>query len=309
MKCIENIDDIKLNTTVVTVGKFDGLHKGHGKLIDMLKEKSEGKDVVVLTFAAKPIDVINNSKSKTIVTEKEKRLLCELKGVDYYISLPLTKEFLDLSPEAFIRDVLIDKLDMNMIVCGPDFTFGKFGAGDTKLLQKMGRYYGYEVIVVEKEKYKDKDIGSTGIRAVIAEGNIEMANEMLGHPYSVIGKVEEGKKLGRNLGFPTANIITEDTKLLPPNGVYRTILCVDGKEYNAITNVGVNPTVETQTQIKVETHVLEEMDTIYKEIIEVKFYEYIRPEKKFDNVEQLKKQVAEDIEQVKKSIAQNHTLC
>ena len=159
-------------------------------------------------------------------------------------------------------------------------------------------------MVVVKEQYNNRDIGSAGIRKLISDGNIELANAMMGHPYNSIGKVEEGKKLGRNLGFPTANIIPDDTKLLPPNGVYRTTLNVDGKEYNAITNVGVNPTVETQTKRKVETHVLEEMDAIYNEIIEIKIYEFIRPEKKFEGIEELKKQVALDIEKVKKSIAQ-----
>lgn len=302
MKCIENLRDIKINNAAVTVGKFDGLHRGHGKLFRVLEEKAEGKPTAVLTFAVKPIDVINNSKSGTLVTEQEKRLLCETKGVDYYLSLPLTREFLDLTPEAFIKDILIDMLDMSLIVCGPDFTFGRFGAGDVTLLKKMGKYYGYEVIVVEKEKYQNRDIGSTEIRKKIINGEIESANEMLGHPFSVIGKVEEGKKLGRRLGLPTANLIPDETKILPPKGVYRTKLLAGKRIYNAISNIGVNPTVEDNNVIKIETHILDAEADLYNEIIEVQFLEFIRPERKFENVKELKAQIDADILAVKEKI-------
>lgn len=304
MKCIENLNETKLNNTVVTIGKFDGLHKGHGKLFSVLAENANGREKVVLTFAAKPIDVINRSKTLTIMTEQEKRLLCEQKGMDYYVSLPLSQEFLDLSPEAFIKDVLIDVMDMSLIVCGPDFTFGKFGAGDTELLKKMGKYYGYEVIVVEKEQYQNKDIGSTEIRSKITEGEIKAANEMLGHPFSVIGKVTEGKKLGRKIGFSTANIIPDITKILPPRGVYRTKVRVGEECYDAISNIGINPTVEDGNITKIETHIIdvkEDMD-LYNEIIEVQFYDFIRPEKKFDSVDELKAQINNDIEAVKSKI-------
>lgn len=307
MKCIESLEDIKLNNTVVTIGKFDGLHKGHGKLLNVMKEKAEGRPTAILTFAVKPIDIINNSKSGMLVTEQEKRLLCEAKGVDYYLSLPLTREFLDLTPEAFIKDVLIDILDVSLIVCGPDFSFGRFGAGNVELLTKMSKYYGYQVIVVEKEKYQNQDIGSTGIRKKISDGEIELANEMLGHPFSVIGRVEEGKKLGRTLGLPTANLIPDKSKILPPKGVYRTKLLAGGETFDTISNVGINPTVETNDIIKIETHILDGEAELYDEIVEVQFFEYIRPEKKFENVEALKAQVEKDIEKVKnkqKSLAQ-----
>lgn len=302
MKCIENLQDIKINNTAVTIGKFDGLHKGHGKLLRVLEEKAGDRPTAVLTFGAKPIDVINNSKSSTLVTEQEKRLLCETKGIDYYLSLPLTREFLDLTPEAFIKDVLIDVLDMSLIVCGPDFSFGRFGAGDIELLKKMSKYYGYEVVVVEKEQYQNRDIGSTEIRKKIINGEIESANEMLGHPFSVIGKVEEGKKLGRRLGLPTANLIPDKSKILPPKGVYRTKLIAGEKIYNAISNVGVNPTVEENNVVKIETHIIDGEADLYDEIIEVQFLEYIRPEKKFDNVEELKAQIEADIMKVKEHI-------
>lgn len=302
MKFIENLKDIKLNNTAVTIGKFDGLHKGHDKLFDVLKEQAGERKTAVLTFAAKPIDVINHANSNTIATEEEKRLLCEAKKIDYYFSLPLTREFLDLTPEAFIKDVLIDVLDMTLIVCGPDFTFGRFGAGNTELLNKMSKYYGYEVIVVEKEKYHNRDIGSTEIREKIAQGDIKEANEMLGHPFSVIGRVVEGKKLGRKLGLPTANLIPNQRKLLPPRGVYRTKLKAGENIYNAISNIGVNPTVESNEILKLETHIIDGEVNLYDEIIEVQFFEFVRQEKKFENVTELKEQIEKDIGKVKEAI-------
>lgn len=304
MKCIENLNDIKLNNTVVTIGKFDGLHKGHVKLFNTLHSNANGRETVVLTFAAKPIDVINHTKPLTIMTEQEKRLLCESNGMDYYVSLPLTQEFLDLSPEAFIKNVLIDILDISLIVCGPDFTFGKFGSGNTELLKKMGKYYGYEVIIVDKEQYLNQDIGSTGIRSRIMKGDFASANDMLGHPYSIVGKVEEGKKLGRTIGFSTANIIPDETKILPPNGVYRTKVIIGNKSYDAISNVGVNPTVEDGCIPKVESHILgiEAGIDLYDEIIEVKFYEFIRHEQKFGSVDELKQQIQKDIAIVREKI-------
>lgn len=304
MKCIENLNEIKLNNTVVTIGKFDGIHKGHGKLFNLLKDNAGERKKVVLTFAAKPIDVINRSNILTIMTEQEKRFLCEQRGMDYYISLPLNKEFLDLTPEAFIKDVLIDVMDMSLIVCGPDFTFGKFGAGNTELLKKMGKYYGYEVVVVEKEQYQNKDIGSTEIRNRIVEGQIQAANEMLGHPFTVIGKVTEGKKLGRRIGFSTANIIPDITKILPPRGVYRTKVRVEEEIYDAISNIGINPTVEAGNVTKIETHIINagrDID-LYNKIIEVQFYEFIRSEKKFEDVDELKAQIRNDIEAVKSKV-------
>ncbi|MCR5834889.1 MAG: bifunctional riboflavin kinase/FAD synthetase [Lachnospiraceae bacterium] len=303
MKILTDIKDAKLNNTVVTVGKFDGLHKGHAKLFDVLTEVSEGRDKVVLTFSAKPIDVINNMISRTLVTENEKQLLCEAKGIDYYISLPLTKEFLDLSPEAFVKNVLVDSLDVRYFVCGPDFTFGKFGAGDVELLTKLATYYGFDVIVVEKERYNNTDIGSTGIREKIIQGDIMMANEMLGHPYSVLGKVVEGKRLGRTIGIPTANIIPDENKILPPKGAYCTRIIVGGKTYMAVSNVGINPTVEDGRVLKIESHLLDFAGDIYGEIIKVEFADFLRKEQKFDGVDELKKQIQKDIKKAREILA------
>ena len=229
-------------------------------------------------------------------------MLCEQQGIDIYMKMPMTKEFLALSPDEFVRCILKDKIGATTIVCGPDFHFGKEAAGDVSFLKMNQEKYGYKLIVVEKEQYNNKDISSTEIREKILEGRMLEVNEMLDHPYRIIGKVEAGKQLGRTMGLPTANIIPDETKLLPPNGVYRSVVVVNNHRFHAISNVGVNPTVESGKQIKVETHIIDYKDYIYNEIVQVQFYDFIRPEKAFENVEELKKQINADIEKCREIV-------
>lgn len=295
MQCISLNDEIKLNNTIVTVGKFDGIHKGHEKLLEVMKEKANGRKTVVLSFEKEPKDFLSDHINKTIVTEQEKQLLLNKQGVDVYFRMPLTKEFLSLSPEQFIKDILIDKMGMEVIVCGPDFRFGNKASGDVEFLRNHQEEFGYRLIVIEKEQYRQKDISSSDIRKKITEGAMIDACEMLDHPYFIIGKVEPGKKLGRTLSLPTANIIPDRAKLLPPNGVYRTIVEINDKKFYAITNIGVNPTVEDGTQIKVESHLIDYEEDIYGEVVEVLFYEFIRPEMKFEGVDELREQIEKDI--------------
>lgn len=296
MQSISIDDNIKLKNTIVTVGKFDGVHKGHEKLFEEIEKNANGRQKVVLTFETSPKAFLDDHANKTIVTEVEKQMLCDSRGIDVYMKMPMKKEFLALTPDEFVCQILKEKIGATTIVCGPDFRFGTKASGDVEFLKANQDKYGYSLVVVEKEQYHNKDISSTAIREKILEGKMLEVNEMLDHPYSIIGKVEQGKKLGRTLGLPTANIIPENTKLLPPNGVYKTIVNVAGKRFNAISNIGVNPTVESGTQIKVETHILDYEDYIYNEIVQVEFYDFVRPERTFENVEELKAQIEKDIE-------------
>lgn len=302
MQCILVDDNIKLKNTIVTVGKFDGIHKGHEKLLEVLTKNANGRQKVVLTFETTPKAFLNNKANKTIVTEQEKQILCEQQGIDVYMKMPMTKEFLALSPEEFVEKILKDKMGATTIVCGPDFHFGSMAKGDVDFLSRNQEKYGYKLIVVEKEKYNNKDISSTAIREKIMEGKMLEVNEMLDHPYRIIGKVEPGKQLGRTMGLPTANIIPDETKLLPPNGVYRTVVVVNNQCFNSISNVGVNPTVESGSQIKVETHIIDYKEYIYNEIVQVQFYDFIRPEKTFKSLEELKNQINADIEKCREIV-------
>ena len=300
MRVIEFSDGIKLNNTIVTVGKFDGIHKGHEKLLDTMAENANGRKKVVLTFADSPDAFLNDESKNTIFTETEKRLICDSLGVDVYMSMPLTKEFLSLTPEEFVQKVLKEKIGATEIVCGPDFRFGAGAKGDIWFLKENQVKNNLAVTVIEKEQYHDTDISSTEIREKIVEGKIEEVNEMLDHPYTITGKVGKGKSLGRTIELPTANIIPDSNKLLPPNGVYRTVVVSKHMSYPAITNIGVNPTVEDTEEIRVESHILNFKDDLYGEIIEVRFYEFIRPEKKFQSVDELKEQIMKDMSQLLK---------
>lgn len=301
MQCISVNDNVKLKNTIVTIGKFDGIHKGHEKLFGEIQRNANGRQKVVLTFETSPRNFLADDANKTIVTEMEKQMLCEQQRIDVYMKMPMEKEFLAMTPEVFVSDILKGKIGATTIVCGPDFRFGAKALGDVEFLKANESKYGYNLIVVEKEQYQNKDISSTAIREKILAGEMLTVNEMLDHPYSVIGKVEQGKQLGRTLGLPTANIIPEDTKLFPPKGVYKTVVNVAGKRFNAITNIGVNPTVESGTQIKVETHILDYEEYIYNEIVQVEFYDFVRPERAFENVEELKAQIERDIEVCRKN--------
>ncbi len=295
MQCISIDDNVKLKNTIVTVGKFDGIHKGHEKLFEQLRDSANGRQKVVLTFETSPKAFLDDNANKTIVTESEKQMLCNIQGIDVYMKMPMKKEFLALTPDEFVSKILKEKIGATTIVCGPDFHFGTKASGDVDFLRENQKKYEYSLVVVTKEQYQNKDISSTAIREKITQGKMIEVNDMLDHPYSIIGKVLEGKKLGRTLGLPTANIIPEKTKLLPPNGVYKTVLKVGDKRFNAITNIGINPTVETGTQIKVETHILDYEDYIYNEIVQVEFYDFVRPERTFENVQELKAQIERDI--------------
>ncbi len=300
MRVIEFSDGIKLNNTIVTVGKFDGIHKGHEKLLDTMADNANGRKKVVLTFADAPDNYLKHESGKTIFTEGEKRMLCDRLGVDVYMSMPLTEEFLGMSPDEFVTKVLKEKVGATEIVCGPDFRFGKEAKGDIWFLKENQVKYNLGVTVIDKEKYHDNDISSTEIREKILEGKIEEVNEMLDHPYTITGKVERGKSLGRRIELPTANITPEENKLLPPNGVYRTVVVSKHMSYPAITNIGVNPTVEDTDEIRVESHILNFKDDLYGEILDVRFYEFIRPEKKFESVDELKEQIMKDMSQLLK---------
>ena len=295
MQCISIDDNVKLKNTIVTVGKFDGIHKGHEKLFEQLRDSANGRQKVVLTFETSPKAFLDDNANKTIVTESEKQMLCDIQGIDVYMKMPMKKEFLALTPDEFVSKILKEKIGATTIVCGTDFHFGTKASGDVNFLKENQKKYGYSLVVVTKEQYQNKDISSTAIREKITQGKMIEVNDMLDHPYSIIGKVLEGKKLGRTIGLPTANIIPEKTKLLPPNGVYKTVLKVGDKRFNAITNIGINPTVETGTQIKVETHILDYEDYIYNEIVQVEFYDFVRPERTFENVQELKAQIERDI--------------
>ena len=298
MKYIKNTLNFQIKEpTVVTLGKFDGLHRGHDKLMHALLKYKDAHHVasVAFTFDIPPRNKIDDISSKVLTTNEEKEYIFDTSGIDYLIECPFTSEVMCMEPKAFIEWITM-ALNMKCVVVGDDFHFGHNRAGDYHTLMEYEKLYGYETIVVEKMKDNNRDISSTYIREEIAIGNLKKANELLGYHYFIKSDVVHGKKLGRTIGVPTINMVLPENKLLPPNGVYVTEVIVDGKKYIGVTNVGCKPTVSDGNMIGVETYILNFDKMIYGDSIVVSFVEFIRPEIKFHSVEELKNQLNSDID-------------
>lgn len=285
--------------SVVVLGNFDGVHKGHQKLFEVAKYEAcqKGLETVVFSFYPHPTWVIGNKKKSLLMSRQDKEQIIEHLGIDVLVEYPFTEEFAGISPEEFFTKILIEKLRAKVLVVGSNYYFGKGKAGNPEFLKKLGKQYGVEVKVVEAVMIERQMISSSKVRDLILEGKIEEANKMLGHPYTVAGKVVKGKMLGRTIGFPTINLLADPDRVYPPNGVYATKIKVYSKTYWGMTNVGFNPTVCGERKM-IETHLLDFNETIYGENVEIYFYHFIRPEIKFESLEVLKRQITSDKEQI-----------
>lgn len=282
--------EIKDKTTVA-LGIFDGVHKAHTALIKKAVEtaEKEGFLSVVFTFSQSPK---NNAGYITKNSLKEKYI--NNLNPDYLLVQEMNKEFMSLSPEEFIK-TLKEKFNVSKVFVGENFTFGKNKAGNTKLLELLGEKYGFSVCSEELKKEDGEVISSSVVRDCLKSGDVEKAEKILGRKYEISGITETGNKLGRTINFPTANIYPDENMLIPKYGVYKTATFISGKEYKSITNVGVKPTVE-KNRLSIETHILDFKGDLYGKEIYVKFEKFIRPETKFESLEELKKQISKDIE-------------
>ena len=298
MQIITSLDNIKLPfPSAVAIGKFHGIHLGHRQLLgEIIAKKQEGMQAVVFTFNPSPNVLFSKDVEKELTSLEEKRQLFENLGVDVLVEFPLTYETAATEKEEFVEDILVDKLNAKFIVAGSDLSFGKNGEGNSAFLLEESKKYDFSVKIIDKIAYKGEIISSTLVRKAIAEGDVKKAGFMLGSPYLVQGVVEKGNQIGRTIGFPTVNISPEKEKLLPPNGVYKTEVIVDGRVYEAITNVGCKPTVTDDGRIFVESYLYNFMENIYGKKIEVYFLEFMRKEQKFPSVEELKKQLQTDMQ-------------
>jgi riboflavin kinase/FMN adenylyltransferase len=296
MKYITGRTDFKLHNSVVSLGKFDGIHRGHQLLLNqILEQKKYGFKAVMFTFMFHPDNLFSDKEINTIYTEEEKRFLLEESGLDVLVSYPFTEETAFMEPECFIKEVLVDKLDAKMIVVGSDFCFGHNRRGNVAMLKELSGTFGYELTVFDKIMMEEQVISSSYIRSEITKGHMERANAMLGKPYTIIGEVMHGRKIGRTLGFPTVNLIPPPNKLLPPNGVYASVTKLNGIKYPGLTNIGFNPTVGKTPETRVETYIFDFDADLYGTSIEVSLYRQERPEFKFKSVEELKEQMQKDI--------------
>lgn len=290
----ENADFSIEGSCAVTIGKFDGVHRGHQTLIRMIRQAAAEKKLktVVFTFATSP-RIYLAEESGVLMNSGEKAACLEEMGIDYLIEYPFTDEVRTMEPEEFVRKLLAEKLHTAFLAVGEDFCFGYRRRGNCRLLEELSEKFHFRLAICPKLKYNEKDISSSYIREEIRRGRMEEAAVMMGRPYRLEGEVEHGKALGRTIGFPTLNIVPDSSKVLPPNGVYFTTVHIDGREYRGVANIGVQPTVDIH-RLLLEVHVLDYNRMIYGKWVYVDLYNFHRPEKRFSGIDALTDQLKAD---------------
>lgn len=302
-----------LNRSVVTIGNFDGVHRGHRELISQVAKEAQNRGVVsvVLTFHPHPIQVLFPEKGlKRLFDLTDLQEQVADLGIDYLIIEPFSREFSQLPPEKFIQDWLYQPLCPEVVVVGYDFSFGANRSGSIDVLKKSGERLGFSVQAIEPVSLEGQVASSSRIRQAVAQGQMREACQMLGRPFSVRGVVEKGDGRGRKLGFPTANL-RMFSETYPKSGVYATCVTLNGKSYPSVTNVGQNPTFKQEgalAPLRVETHLLDVSLDLYGEEFTLEFISYLREEKRFANIEDLKAQIQRDVNKARETLSQKANL-
>jgi riboflavin kinase/FMN adenylyltransferase len=283
--------------TIITIGTFDGVHLGHKSILEKMKNATQNNqyESLVLTFFPHPRMVLQQDSSiKLLNTIDEKATLLEKFGIDNLIIHPFDEVFSNLSAEEFVKNILVNKLNIHKIIIGHDHRFGKNRTADINDLILFGKKYKFEVEQINAKEIDEIAVSSTKIRKALLEANIKLANEYLGYSYFISGKVVEGKKIGRTIGFPTANIqINENYKLLPKNGVYIVSSKIDNVLHFGMMNIGKNPTLGDNEQ-SIEIHFFDINEDIYSKNLQISILEHIREEQKFNSLTELQAQLEKD---------------
>lgn len=289
--------NFKLYDSAVALGKFEGVHRGHQLLLNEInKHKNNQLQSVVFTFNMPPRLALGRETAyQQIFTREERHDILEKMGINVLIEYPFTKEFASLSPDEFVKDILVRKAGARVVVVGTDFRFGKKRSGGIKDLMRLSKPLGYKLIVKDKLQEGNVDISSSRIRSLLESGSMEEAAGLLGRPYCVRGTVVHGKALGRTIEIPTVNLLAEKGKLTPPNGVYVSKIHIGDETHFGITNVGVKPTVEDHPVKGIETYIFDFDQDVYDRDIEVELLHFCRPEIKFQSIKLLKAQMQKDI--------------
>lgn len=301
MKTIEQYNQLdKSVERGVALGNFDGVHIGHQKLITTLTEKCKENNLqsCVYTFGNHPLTVITGKEGPPQITNiSMKQKILESLGVELLYLEEFNKELMALSPEDFVENILINKLNCKVVVVGFDYSFGYKAQGNVELLKEMGKKHGFEVYVIHPVTIDGKKVGSSSVREYIKDGNIEEANAFLGRPYSIYSEIVHGKGIGNKLGYPTANILIEPSHLVPKEGVYATLVKINDSIYKGATCVGTNPTFGTNS-ISIETFIIDFNEDIYGEFIELQFIKRLRDQIKFNHIDDLIGQMNQDVNNV-----------
>lgn len=282
--------------SVVTLGKFNGLHRGHQKLINRVVEIGrQGYEAVVCAF---------ETPSRKLLTGAERYKILEEMGVDVLVECQMDSRLMHMTPQEFVKQVLVRQMHAAWVVIGPDFRFGYQRKGDADGLRQLGREFGFQVEILKKERDGDRPVSSTYIREQLNEGHMETVNRLLGYAFSTTGEVVHGRGLGHTIGIPTTNLIPPKEKLMPPNGVYATRSRFSHREYLGITNVGYKPTVGGEDFLGVETYLFDCHEDLYGLQSAVSFCHFLRYERKFASLQRLKEQLLNtDVSQAKEFFA------
>jgi len=299
MKIYHHIDEFfKLENAIVTIGTFDGVHVGHRKIISGIKELAEsaGGETVLLTFFPHPRMILHpeDESIKLINTIPEKAELLEQLGIDHLIITPFSRDFSNQTAEEYIRDVLVDKIGTKKIVIGYDHRFGKDRQGGLDDLLRLGPVYGFDVAEIPEQDINEVAISSTRVRNALLKGEIELANTFLGYPFFITARVVRGDQIGRQLGYPTANLVIQERyKLIPADGIFAVNVNIDGTKYKGMAYIGTRPTIDG-TRRNIEVNIFDFDHDIYNQQIRMEFYNFVRGDMKFSSIEDLKLQIDKD---------------
>ncbi len=295
----------RIPNSVITVGTFDGVHAGHRAIMDTVAQKADKRNArgVIVTFDPHPRNIISPGDDgiKLLTTLQERSEILEELGIDTMVVIPFDRDFSLLSSEEFIRDIIFDKIGVSEFVIGYDHHFGRNREGTIETIKRLGKDLGFDAYVVSKQEVADQTVSSTAIRQAISkDGNVEQAAKFLQRPYRLNGTVVHGDKRGKEIGFPTANIKPEHPeKIIPKDGVYAVKVRINGNWFKGMMNIGTRPTFDGKVQT-LEVNLFDFDKIIYGKEVQVRFFNRIRDEKKFDGVEALIKQLKDDEKRAKK---------
>jgi riboflavin kinase/FMN adenylyltransferase len=310
MKIYHNIDEFtRLKNAVVTIGTFDGVHMGHRKIISRIKELADsiGGETVLLTFFPHPRMILHpeDESIKLINTINEKAELLEQLGVDHLIITPFSRDFSNQTAEGYIRDVLVNKIGTKKIVIGYDHRFGKDRQGGLEDLMRLGPVYGFDVVEIPEQDIEEVAVSSTRIRSALLNGEIEHANTFLGYSFFITGSVVRGDQIGRQLGYPTANIVIgERYKLIPSDGIFAVKVKIAGMVYKGMAYIGSRPTINGFGR-NVEVNIFDFDHDIYNQQIRMEFHNFVRGDIKFASLDELKAQLKQDKVDVEALLAES----
>ncbi len=281
----------------LAIGKFDGIHLGHIRLIDTMMSHAEEKGLKTLVFTFdKPFNsYFTGEKPEMLTTNLEREEAVRERGINYLLEFPLREDTVSIPHEDFVEDILVKGLNAAFIAAGPDMSFGKGGKGNIDFLREASKGR-FEVCMVEKVKFRDETVSSSLVRDKLKAGDMEMVSALLSRPYSIMGKVSHGRRLGgKVLDMPTVNIYPESSKLLPPFGVYFSETTFGSEKIKSITNIGIKPTVQDKGKVNAETFLYDFSDDLYGENLRVDLIHFLRSERKFDSMEELKQTMHRDM--------------